>query len=50
MRRLVSSRNIETALADEPDAGAMRRAEIAMGAPALGEIFTTDEFIRSERQ
>jgi hypothetical protein len=41
---------IETALAAEPEAAAIRRAEIAMGAPALGEIFTMDEFVRSERQ
>jgi hypothetical protein len=48
--RIIRDERIETALAAEPEATAIRRAEIAMGAPALGEIFTMDEFVRSERQ
>ncbi len=48
--RIRSRERIVAALADEPDGTAVRRAEIAMGAPALGEIFTMDEFVQSERE
>jgi hypothetical protein len=48
--RIIRDERIETALAGEPRQLAIRRAEIAMGAPALGEIFTMDEFVRSERE